>query len=775
MAAKLKIDLIVDDKGTIKVQQFGKTVGRAATQGQNSFKKLGSALEGLKNSIGPAINLAAKLGSVFTGVVAYGAFKAIGAASDLQEVSSKFGVVFAGQEKQAEQWAKTLVESYAMSTREAKQYLSSIQDLLVPMGMAADKAGLMSHEIVKLAADLGSFNNLPTKQVMADIQSALVGNYETMKKYGVVVNATIVQEEALARGYAKTKDELTVAQKAQVAYQLIVEDSQAALGDMARTQDNYANQVKTLKARIEDLVAAVGVHLLPYGTAIVEMLTDWTKETQNIIDKDMPGHIEKTMKPLEFLLKSVALVSDAYRGWKMIWKELEIAWYTTVETILGVAINLLELPSKIGEFFGFKAATEDLKVLTNAQAIYTQKIIDAKIALIDLANETSYYNKAIKLINELNEKIDEHKQKIIENAQGQAETIANTTTASVESVRKQIGVTAEEIEAMEKRALDLNIENDKARREILEAFYEDYRESELSNFELEKQTLDERYLAYEQYVTDKQMLNDWYAAEESRIRINQFMEESKLLGTLAKTWGLTHDEIRKGSVNAWKDVSKALAGASKQLASYFTEVITGSMTAKEAIKAFGEYLLKTVIETLIQIGIQELILAATGASIRAAETAATTASMAAVYAAAAPAAHELAMATFGASAVAGTAAYLAGLASMSAASLASAATFNAMATGGAAAGVPTYDEGGISTIPGIYYAGVPEAHIPLNKSGSVPVEISGINDTPQEIHIHSNIALELDGETLSNFIIDQVYERTKDGDQAVHVRGITNI
>lgn len=37
---------------------------------------------------------------------------------------------------------------------------------------------------------------------------------------------------------------------------------------------------------------------------------------------------------------------------------------------------------------------------------------------------------------------------------------------------------------------------------------------------------------------------------------------------------------------------------------------------------------------------------------------------------------------------------------------------------------PSYDEGGVSTRPGIYYSGVPEAHIPL-KSGSIPVEFKG--------------------------------------------------
>jgi len=44
---------------------------------------------------------------------------------------------------------------------------------------------------------------------------------------------------------------------------------------------------------------------------------------------------------------------------------------------------------------------------------------------------------------------------------------------------------------------------------------------------------------------------------------------------------------------------------------------------------------------------------------------------------------------------------------------------------------PSYDQGGISRTPGMYYAGVPEAHIPL-KGGSVPVEIK---QKPSEVVI----------------------------------------
>jgi hypothetical protein len=219
-------------------------------------------------------------------------FEAIKAASDLEEVTSKFNTVFKGQQTQAEEWAKVLVDSYAMSTRESKQYLSSVQDLLVPMGMQAKAAARMSNEVVKLSADLGSFNNLPTAKVMDDIQSALVGNYETMKKYGVVLTATRVQERALSDGLEQTKEALTAADKAQTAYKLIVEGSTAAIGDMTRTSDSYANQTKKLEANIEDLKAMLGNELLPTATDIVSKMNEWIAANNEFINQKVSETVE---------------------------------------------------------------------------------------------------------------------------------------------------------------------------------------------------------------------------------------------------------------------------------------------------------------------------------------------------------------------------------------------------------------------------------------------------------------------------------------------------
>lgn len=204
-------------------------------------------------------------------------FKVIKAASDLEETQAKFNTVFRGVSEEAEKSAQILQESFLLSETAAKANLAAIQDTLVPMGLMRDEAQNISFEVVKLAADLGSFNNLPTEQVMRDIQSALVGNFETMKKYGVVLRATDVTNRILNKGLANSASEITNAQRVTEAYNLILEGTEDAQGDVARTSDSFANRMKELSSATTDLSANLGKFLLGEGTTFLTWLNKVVK------------------------------------------------------------------------------------------------------------------------------------------------------------------------------------------------------------------------------------------------------------------------------------------------------------------------------------------------------------------------------------------------------------------------------------------------------------------------------------------------------------------
>lgn len=223
------------------------------------------------------------------------------AASNLEEQTAKFGTVFGNQIDKASESVEILTELYGMSTREAREHMAAVQDLLVPMGMMRDEAANLSFEIVKLATDLGSFNNLPTKYVMNSIESALTGQYRTMRQYGIVLFDTEVRQRALNMGLAKTNDELTAGDRALAAYRMMMEDSKDATGDFIRTSDSYANTLKSLNAQIEEFQGTIGIKLLP-------VLANWMGDLNTLIGDvtRFAKNIGLTKDPLDVLIQKQA-------------------------------------------------------------------------------------------------------------------------------------------------------------------------------------------------------------------------------------------------------------------------------------------------------------------------------------------------------------------------------------------------------------------------------------------------------------------------------------
>ncbi len=266
------------------------------------FNKAQTRLDKLK----VAMKTLAVVGAAVGAAAVAGIIKLTGVASDLEETTAKFNTVFKNQIGLAEEWSRKLVESYGVSTEESKRFLGSIQDLLVPMGLQSDVAAKLSNEVVKLSVDLGSFNNMPTEKVMLDIQSALVGNFETMKKYGVVLNATKIEQHIMNQNLVESKKDITQAMKAQAAYELIVKGSEAALGDFNRTSDGYANQVKIMTAKMDDLAAKLGTIFIPIMKDIVSIITkdilpifeDWIENMGGVSVLS-----EKVGRALQFVIK----------------------------------------------------------------------------------------------------------------------------------------------------------------------------------------------------------------------------------------------------------------------------------------------------------------------------------------------------------------------------------------------------------------------------------------------------------------------------------------
>jgi len=185
------------------------------------------------------------------------------AASDAEEISSKFDVVFKNLSTQANSWAENFGDSVGRSTQDVKEWMAGLQDTFVPLGIARDEAYDLSKALTTLAVDVGSFNNKADANVIRDFTSALVGNHETVRKYGIIISESAIKQAAINKGWTKSYKELTDLEKVMLRFELIQAGTTDAQGDAIRTGDSYANQIKRLKANFEELSVTIGNELVP--------------------------------------------------------------------------------------------------------------------------------------------------------------------------------------------------------------------------------------------------------------------------------------------------------------------------------------------------------------------------------------------------------------------------------------------------------------------------------------------------------------------------------
>jgi len=239
-------------------------------------------------------------------------------ASDAEETESKFATVFRAVSKEAEETAKNLSTNFGLSSVKAKQLLSDTGDLLSGFGFTGEKALELSKDVNELAVDLASFTNFSggAEGASAALTKALLGERESIKSLGITIQEKDVQD----RVALLTSKGITFASerqaKAFATLQLAQEQSKNAIGDFARTNQGFANQMRILGSRVNDLAVDFGKILLPIANKIImavrkliERFTGFSKNTKTTIL--IVAGLAAALGPLLLVFGSVAAIIPA--------------------------------------------------------------------------------------------------------------------------------------------------------------------------------------------------------------------------------------------------------------------------------------------------------------------------------------------------------------------------------------------------------------------------------------------------------------------------------
>lgn len=249
--------------GTIAINNSGangaidETTGKA----EKSESKISSAFK--------------KIGTAVVSFMAVDKIKAFGQvcvnmASDVQEMQNKFDVVFQGMTDEVEAWASAYASAIGRNSNTIKGYLADNQNMFVGMGMTREAAAGLSENLVTLALDLASFNNLQETDAVNALSKALMGESESAKTLGAVLNENTLAMAMNEMGIKKKFDALSEAEKMEVRYQAILMQSTDAVGDCERSLDSYKGRQIQTQSATENLKETIGTRLLPYMTILQE-------------------------------------------------------------------------------------------------------------------------------------------------------------------------------------------------------------------------------------------------------------------------------------------------------------------------------------------------------------------------------------------------------------------------------------------------------------------------------------------------------------------------
>jgi len=251
-----------DDKGI-------KSAVREFERAKTTLGKFGAIGDGFK-AIGTSLT---KNVTVPLAIASAGIYKLVQAGSTLQESISKTNAVFGTNAQAVQNWSKTTSAAFGVSQQQALEAAGTYGNLFRAFGLGSKQAQDMSTRLVELAADMASFNNVPIGDALLAIRSGLSGETEPLKRFGVALTDARLKEEALRLGLIKTTSgTLPIAIKSQAAYSLILKDTALQQGDVARTSQGFANQMKFLQAEVSNVKAQIGTALLPVVLQLVDVL-----------------------------------------------------------------------------------------------------------------------------------------------------------------------------------------------------------------------------------------------------------------------------------------------------------------------------------------------------------------------------------------------------------------------------------------------------------------------------------------------------------------------
>lgn len=215
--------------------------------------------------------------------------------NDYVENLNLFTVAMGDAAESALEYAEAVKEAVGIDPSEWIRNQGVFKQITGGFGVMEEKANLMSKNLTQLGYDISSFYNISIEEAMEKLQSGIAGEIEPLRRLGYAIDVATLQEVAYAHGIEQSVNTMNQAQKSQLRYLAIMEQSGNVMGDMARTVQTPANALRILNQQITQLTRALGnllipflQQIIPYIQAFVEVITDAIQALALLVGFELP-------------------------------------------------------------------------------------------------------------------------------------------------------------------------------------------------------------------------------------------------------------------------------------------------------------------------------------------------------------------------------------------------------------------------------------------------------------------------------------------------------
>lgn len=279
------------DLSTVKISKtIGTNLGRITTaaSGVSNSSGVGNLASALKSGSSAMGGMKAQSDSLYTSLnnlanvirtvstlaasieaVAQVVATAIDASNTYIEDMNLANTVLGEYADSAHELAESYQEIFGIDSGAFLRNMGTFDSMAQGMGVASDKAVLMSKNLAQLGYDLASYYNISNDAAMEKLRSGLAGEIEPLRALGFDLTSARLQQEAYNLGLNETVSNMTQAEKAMLRYQAIMNQVAWSHGDLAKTIQSPSNMLRVFQQNVTIAARSIGNAFLPMLQAIL--------------------------------------------------------------------------------------------------------------------------------------------------------------------------------------------------------------------------------------------------------------------------------------------------------------------------------------------------------------------------------------------------------------------------------------------------------------------------------------------------------------------------